>query len=336
MGLFDHLAKVEGPGGTATYAFDGLERLSERKAGEAPEVFHYGDLADMPTYQATAKAKRRPATSRARTAWSSSALAKTTSFPLSTAHGDVTAIANAAGEVESRQASTPGAAALGSDLEMGYLGAWERPNDPTSGLIQMGARSYDPSLGRFATEDPMLVTISAAQISNRYGFAGNRVPNLSDLTGRYPFEGVVGGAGEMVESWAEDPLNFGDPREMITSAQEYWVQSESPVANVAGPAVSMLDLAVNPDRLDDYIKAHPWAHKQILADCYGLGHTGRTIGGAAGGAAGFGLGFASGMELGPLGAVGVGTVSGAAGSTIGGAAGMTIGCAAGVLKGAAG
>jgi hypothetical protein len=51
----------------------------------------------------------------------------------------------------------------------------------------------------------------------------------------------------MAESWAEDPLNFGDPREMVTAAQEEWVNSDSPLANVAGPAVNTVDLAVNPD-----------------------------------------------------------------------------------------
>ena len=64
---------------TQPQCFDGLERLSERKSGEAAQVFHYGDL-----------------------------------------------------------------------------GAWERPSDPTSTLIQMGARSYDPALGAFASEDSVL------------------------------------------------------------------------------------------------------------------------------------------------------------------------------------
>ena len=334
---FDHLAKVEGPGGAVTYSFDGLERLSERKSGEAAKVFHYGDLGDMPTYTADGEGKTMTSYVQGAGGLVEQRSGEATSFPMVDGHGDVTAIVGAAAEVESRRSFDPwGDQLSGPSVEMGYLGAWERPSDPLSGLIQMGTRSYDPSLGRFTTEDPMLVTISAAQISNRYGFAGNRVPNLTDLTGRYPFEDVVDGAGEMVDSWAEDPLNFGDPRDIITSAQEYWVESESSVANVAGPAVSMLDLAVNPDRLNDYIKAHPWSHKQILADCYGPGQAGRTVGGAGGGAVGFGLGFASGMELGPLGAAGVGTVSGAAGYTIGGTAGMTIGCAAGVLKGAAG
>jgi YD repeat-containing protein len=54
---FDHLAKVEGPAGSATYAYDGLERLSERKSGEAAKVFHYGDLGDMPTYTANGEGK---------------------------------------------------------------------------------------------------------------------------------------------------------------------------------------------------------------------------------------------------------------------------------------
>jgi len=54
---FDHLAKVEGPGGTATYSFDGLERLSERKEGQAARIFHYGDLGDMPTYETNGEGK---------------------------------------------------------------------------------------------------------------------------------------------------------------------------------------------------------------------------------------------------------------------------------------
>jgi hypothetical protein len=50
--------------------------------------------------------------------------AETTSYPLRDAHGDVTAIANEAGEVTSRQSYDPwGAQLSGSSIEMGYLGA---------------------------------------------------------------------------------------------------------------------------------------------------------------------------------------------------------------------
>lgn len=155
--------------------------------------------------------------------------------------------------------------------------------------------------------------------------------NHYDLNGRdvcapTPFgDACAGDAAEDVAS--------GDPRELVTAAQEYWVENESPFSYVAGSIVSMTDLAVNPDRLGDYIKDHPWGHKQILADCYSGGRTGRTIGGVVGGGAGFGIGAASGSELGPLGAAGVGTVSGTAGAGIGGSAGTIGGCAIGTIGG---
>jgi len=144
---------------------------------------------------------------------------------------------------------------------------------------------------------------------------------------------IFGDIGDVAGSWWDDPLNFGDPGDMATSAQHYWVQSDSWVAGPAGSAVSMVDAYVNPDRLDNYIKNNPWAGSETLGDCIGGVRVGRPIGGAAGAVVGFGLGAASGSELGLPGALGVGAVSGAAGYGIGSSTGSTIGCGVGVASG---
>jgi RHS repeat-associated protein len=351
----DHLAKAETSGGTVTYAFDALERLSERKEGEASRVFHYGNLGDMPTLVTDGEGKTTMSYVQGAGGLLEQRAGTATSFPLLDGHGDVTAVASGAGEVESRQSFDPwGLQLSGPGLEMGYLGAWERPTDQASGLIQMGARSYSPALGGFLTEDPVYGRLGIGASVNRYPYVRDNPLNLYDLSGRdvcvpTPFGGacaedaaedvasgaedIAGGSKEMIESWAEDPLNFGDPRELVKSAQEYWVESESPFSYVAGPAVSMIDLAVNPDRLSYYMKYNHLPGKQLLEDCYNGGHPARTIGSLVGGAGGFGAGVSSAVKDFGMRSVGVGFVSGAAGSRAGAAVGTLGGCGVGVIAG---
>ena len=47
------------------------------------------------------------------------------------------------------------------------------------GIVNLGARLYDPVIGRFLTRDPIL------QASNPYVFAGNDPVNMSDPTGMF-------------------------------------------------------------------------------------------------------------------------------------------------------
>jgi RHS repeat-associated protein len=111
--------------------------------------------------------------------------AEATSFPLADAHGDITAIADSAGEVSSRQSYDPwGPQLSGPTLEMGYLGAQQRRTDPLSGLIQMGARTYDPSLGAFLSEDPVFGHTGIGTSFARYAHVWDNPLNLYDLNGR--------------------------------------------------------------------------------------------------------------------------------------------------------
>jgi RHS repeat-associated protein len=77
---------------------------------------------------------------------------------------------------------------------MGYLGAQERRADPMSGLIQMGARSYDPQLGAFLSEDVVYGHIGTGTSFDRYAYAWDNPVNLYDLDGRFPSPSDIGDA----------------------------------------------------------------------------------------------------------------------------------------------
>ncbi|MYV44048.1 RHS repeat protein, partial [Streptomyces sp. SID1328] len=68
------------------------------------------------------------------------------------------------------------------DQPFGYTGAYL----DSSGLYKMGARYYDPSLGRFTQPDP------SGKENNTYLYAGGDVVNRTDPTGLFSFGDVTG------------------------------------------------------------------------------------------------------------------------------------------------
>jgi len=88
---FDNLAKVEGPRGSAEYSYDALGRLIERTDGASAKEIHYGDLSDLPSYDADSEGElttgyvQGPAVCSRETGEASS-------FPLVDAYGDVVAL----------------------------------------------------------------------------------------------------------------------------------------------------------------------------------------------------------------------------------------------------
>src|SRR4029079_2676504 len=53
------------------------------------------------------------------------------------------------------------------------------------GISQLGARLYDPSIGRFISRDPLLIPRTAST-TNPYAFADNDPVNASDPSGLQP------------------------------------------------------------------------------------------------------------------------------------------------------
>jgi RHS repeat-associated protein len=222
---FDHLAKVEGSNGSVTYAFDGLERLSERKEGEAPRIFHYGDLGDMATYETNGEGKTTTSYLQGPSGLVEQRSGEATAFPLVDGHGDVTAITSGTAEVESRLSFDPwGNQLSGPNLEMGYLGAWGRRSDPASGLIQMGVRSYDPALGSFVSEDPVLGHLGIGVSSNRYPYVWDNPVNRYDLEGR---DVELPGAPICVLGCSPE-----EPQELTDRAHDFWKHVRGPLSDI--------------------------------------------------------------------------------------------------------
>jgi RHS repeat-associated protein len=74
------------------------------------------------------------------------------------------------------------------------------------GLSHLGARLYDPVIGRFLSRDPLLMPLTAST-TNPYAFANNDPVNKSDPTGLQPPETASSGNGG-------DGLDPLDPRDV--------------------------------------------------------------------------------------------------------------------------
>ena len=75
--------------------------------------------------------------------------------------------------------------------QRGFVGGTQ---DDDLGMLQVGARPYDPALGIFLAPDPILDPGDSRQI-NGYAYANNNPTTFSDPTGLKLFAGVVDGNG---------------------------------------------------------------------------------------------------------------------------------------------
>lgn len=72
--------------------------------------------------------------------------------------------------------------------DKGFLGGTQDP----SGLTHLGARLYDPALGRFISVDPVM-NLADPQQMHGYSYANNNPLTLSDPSGLSPNNGWVNG-----------------------------------------------------------------------------------------------------------------------------------------------
>lgn len=85
------------------------------------------------------------------------------------------------------------------------MGLADSDYDPSTQLYYLGARFYDPAVGRFLTPDPVTATMDAADILNPYAYAWNNPISYADPTGDFPLAVVIGAVvGALMAGAASD------------------------------------------------------------------------------------------------------------------------------------
>ena len=103
--------------------------------------------------------------------------------------------------------------------DVGYVGGTA---DPTTTLENLGAREYDPALGRFMSSDPILETEDPKEMGG-YAYAGNNPVTHSDPTGKMLYDdstGMAFGNGKLLSNYYHK--NRKAVRKIIASRNRSW------------------------------------------------------------------------------------------------------------------
>ncbi|MFJ8795675.1 RHS repeat-associated core domain-containing protein [Streptomyces sp. NPDC102462] len=127
---------------------------------------------------------------------------------------------------------------LPAETDRGFVGKAE---DDSTGLSLMGARVYDPSLGRFLSTDPV-TTPEQPQTLNLYSYARNNPVNLTDSTGLYSWD-----------DFTDDVKSTGKAVFATT-----WVAAVDTVGHGVGNGLKIVDRLVDvPDPIANFIFGPP-------------------------------------------------------------------------------
>lgn len=209
----DIVASQSQDGITNIYQLDAMLRHRQRlQAGglEGTEVFHYATPGDSPSWTERGSTWTRNIIGIGGELAAVQESGKEITLSLTNLHGDVVASAAINPAVTALKETFAydefGNPTSGSAGRFGWLGGMQRRTELPSGIIQMGARSYVPAIGRFLSTDPM-----SGGSANAYDYGNADPVNQVDPTGLKPYDSacdegqIIGTCQVKLEIWMGSP-----------------------------------------------------------------------------------------------------------------------------------